>query len=163
MPFAMSPLRRRHYAAVDDSSDSTTASPKAEVPPYEALLGGSSRASHAVIGPGTVKKRRQQQVGQGETLRSKDSLLLQIQRIFRALAAEPVIDLYELQVLAHSPFGFVNSSIRRSVWSALLGLPVAAESSPPEEGELPSLQEVEKSYPVINTKAIYTTTKAFMT
>ncbi|KAF4685332.1 hypothetical protein FOZ60_006643 [Perkinsus olseni] len=147
----MSPPRRRHYAAVDDSSDSTTASPKAEVPPYEALLRGSSRASHAAMGPGTVKKRRQQQVGQGQTLRSKDSLLLQIQRIFRALAAEPVIDLHELQVLAHSPFGFVNSSIRRSVWSALLGLS-AAESSPAreEEGELPSLQEVEKSYPVIS-------------
>ncbi|KAF4678837.1 hypothetical protein FOZ62_027009 [Perkinsus olseni] len=148
----MSPPRRRHYAAVDDSSDSTTASPKAEVPPYEALLRGSSRASHAAMGPGTLKKRRQQQVGQGQTLRSKDSLLLQIQRIFRALAAEPVIDLHELQVLAHSPFGFVNSSIRRSVWSALLGLSAVAESSPArqEEGELPSLQEVEKSYPVIS-------------
>ncbi|KAF4660556.1 hypothetical protein FOZ61_003927 [Perkinsus olseni] len=137
MPFAMSPPRRRRYAAVDDSSDSTAASPKAEVPPYEALLRGSSRASHAAIGPGTVKKRRQQQ----------------IQRIFRALAAEPVIDLHELQMLAHSPFGFVNSSIRRSVWSALLGLSAAAAESSPaqqEEGELPSLQEVEKSYPVIS-------------
>lgn len=48
--------------------------------------------------------------------------------------------------------GFVNSGIRRSVWSALLGISNGGESrgQEEEEAEILSLQEVEKSYPIIS-------------
>ncbi|EER08589.1 hypothetical protein Pmar_PMAR017641 [Perkinsus marinus ATCC 50983] len=139
MPFAMSPPRRRVTIDSNSSESSTAASSKTEVLPYEILLlRGVNRSPREVCGQGAQKKRRQ----------------IQIHRIFRALATEPTIDLYELQVLAHSPMGFVNSGIRRSVWSALLGISNGGESrgQEEEEAEILSLQEVEKSYPIINTR-----------
>ncbi|KAF4664540.1 hypothetical protein FOL47_005086 [Perkinsus chesapeaki] len=143
----MSPPLHRRRPSVESSrgdSPSTTASSstlpttKAQEPqPYEVLLRRSSQ--HGRVSSSTasrVKKNRQQQ----------------IRRIFRALDAKPTIDLHELQILAHSPMGFVNSDIRRSVWPALLGVsgPSHRRHSDASGEALPSLPELEKTYPVIS-------------